>query len=545
MTSSPVYLRPDVVVQPLVDRWYAWSHLVPPLTLGLNHADRHLRIMDSYVAAPYAHAAAAADPALAGGPFVDVEGDRSDDVAALADHIRTKRANVLNAAAGVQALWDLVADEATGYCIENLYKRVDPLLRGCIELAYDVRHQAVVRIIEPLVYASGLHDPSVQSLVLFKMKGDDRPFVLSTPSLDGPDRVHLDWTFAAAELDRLASLKWDPQQPEDLTADLGLDSETAQAFSSFLTPTPPRRPTPYAGPGVRWRYFGHACVLVEAGGVSVLTDPLVSYNSGGALPRYTFEDLPPTIDCALITHAHQDHFVLETLLQLRHRLRTVVVPRNGGGSLQDPSLALILRQAGFKDVVEVDEFNELDLGPVVVKAMPFMGEHADLDIRSKITYLVQAGGRKLFFAADTANVDPCVYQRVRDVIGTVDTLFLGMECDGAPLNWLYGPAMMVPKTAENRAREQSRRLSGSDCERAASLVQCLEPQEAFVYSMGQEPWLRYLLSLEYQPDSLPIVESNKLIAWCRSTGRESRRLLGHYEAIDPFVRALPTRRGRA
>ena len=46
------YLRPNVAVEPLIDRWYAWSHLIAPATYARNLTHRHLPIMDSYVAAP-------------------------------------------------------------------------------------------------------------------------------------------------------------------------------------------------------------------------------------------------------------------------------------------------------------------------------------------------------------------------------------------------------------------------------------------------------------------------------------------------------------
>lgn len=67
----------------------------------------------------------------------------------------------------------------------------------------------------------------------------------------------------------------------------------------------------------------------------------------GAGPRLVDSDLPDYIDHVLITHGHQDHLVLESLLRLRTRIGTVVVPRSDAGSLQDPSLRLALEAAGF------------------------------------------------------------------------------------------------------------------------------------------------------------------------------------------------------
>ncbi len=528
MGAESRYLKPNVVVQPHVDRWYAWSHLIPPATLALNHLERHLPIMDSYVEAPQVHAAAVRDPAMAGGPFIDLGGERTDAVAALAQHVRDKRAELLVLAESLKDLAHQLDERATGYSLDSMYASMPPILRGYVEVAYDLFHRPTLRLLEPLIYRSRLADTSGQELALFEMSGDDRPFVLSTPSLDAPDRLHLGFEFAAPEVDALARLKWEPQPEATACEALGLDGTDAELFGSFLTSEIPPTPETYRGEGVRWRYFGHACVLVESGGVSVLTDPLLAYAQGGSVPRYTFHDLPPVIDCVLITHGHQDHTMLETLLQIRHRVRTVAVPRSSGGSLQDPSLKLILESAGFTDVVEVQELDVIDLGPLVVRAMPFIGEHADLDIRAKATYLVEGAGHRLLFAADTSNVEPAIYRHVRDEVGDIDTVFVGMECDGAPLSWLYGPLLHEPIS---RDKDRSRTLSGSAHAAAASLVQTVRASRAYVYSMGLEPWLLYLLMLRYEPDSPPMVESDAFVAWCREAGLETDRLFGRAEDV--------------
>src|SRR2546430_1034631 len=67
------YVGANVVIEPLVDKWYAWSHLIPPATAARNISERHLRIMDSFISAPEVHAASVKDPNLLGGPFMDIE----------------------------------------------------------------------------------------------------------------------------------------------------------------------------------------------------------------------------------------------------------------------------------------------------------------------------------------------------------------------------------------------------------------------------------------------------------------------------------------
>jgi L-ascorbate metabolism protein UlaG (beta-lactamase superfamily) len=102
-----------------------------------------------------------------------------------------------------------------------------------------------------------------------------------------------------------------------------------EIFKTFLT-TEPKPPYPvYSGTGVRWRYFGHACILIEIAGLSFLFDPVLSYTYEAEVSRYIYDDLPGVIDYVLITHNHQDHVPFETLLQIRHKVRNIVVPRSG------------------------------------------------------------------------------------------------------------------------------------------------------------------------------------------------------------------------
>jgi hypothetical protein len=110
----------------------------------------------------------------------------------------------------------------------------------------------------------------------------------------------------------------------------------------------------------------------------------------------------------------------------------------------------------------------------------------------------------------------------------VDVLFLGMECDGAPLSWLYGP-LLTQKL--ERAMDESRRLSGSNFDQAMHIINTFHCREAYVYAMGQEPWLNYIMSIKYTEQSRPIVESNRLIEACKERGIIAERLFGEKEIL--------------
>ena len=283
----------------------------------------------------------------------------------------------------------------------------------------------------------------------------------------------------------------------------------------------------YQGPTARWRYFGHACILVETASTSILLDPVLSYTYESDISRYTYADLPDVIDYALITHNHQDHIMFETMLQLRHKVRNIVVPRNNG-SLQDPSLKLLLQTLNFDNVIELDEMEQITTDSGSIVGLPFFGEHADLDIRTKLAYRVEVDGQILVFAADSCNVEPYVYRHIQEILGDIDVLFLGMECDGAPLTWVYGPLLTQPL---ERKKDQGRRLAGSNYERGIGIVDSLHPKEVYVYAMGQEPWLNYVMTRKYTEDSNPIKASNRLIEDCTGRGMPAERLFGEREIL--------------
>src|SRR5258708_15744033 len=79
--SVSYYLKPNIAAEPLVDGWYAWAHLIPPATLSRNITERHLKIMESYIASPETHEAAVKDPRLLGGPFMDLKPRQAEAVA--------------------------------------------------------------------------------------------------------------------------------------------------------------------------------------------------------------------------------------------------------------------------------------------------------------------------------------------------------------------------------------------------------------------------------------------------------------------------------
>jgi L-ascorbate metabolism protein UlaG (beta-lactamase superfamily) len=277
------------------------------------------------------------------------------------------------------------------------------------------------------------------------------------------------------------------------------------------------------------RYFGHACILIETKGVSILVDPLISYYGYQTdVDRFSDYDLPDVIDYVLITHNHQDHILYETLLPLRHKIKHIVVPSTSSGSLQDPNLHNMFEVIGFDNVLEIKNMQSLSFNNCKITGIPFIGEHCDLNIQCKMCYHVKIGSFTILFVADSCNVEPVLYNRIQEMVGDVDIICLGMECEGAPLSWLYGPLMTDEPP---RDLDRSRTLSGSNFPRAKNLVDAFNPKEAYVYAMGMEPWLEFISSKRYQDHDHPIVESNKLVEYCKSKGIISERLYGEKELL--------------
>ncbi len=535
MLNQNVYLKPNVVIEPLFDQWYAWSHLISPATAAMNTIGRHLKIMNSFVQAPQIHAAAIKNPKMKGGPFMDIPPARVAEVKALKEKTLSERAYQIEFGKAIHELDQLLKKEGNGFSLEQLYPRVPDQLRGYVELVYDLNNNPSFRFFESLLYKSELYAEDAQSIAMWMTNNDERPFVLSTPRLaDDPNVVHFQIPFRARAIDVLGRMKRQAMPYREIRALLDVPSEKEALFESFFTTEAPEPYQRYTGDKIRMRYFGHACILVETKEVSILLDPLISYYGYQTeVGRFSDVDLPDEIDYVLITHNHQDHILFETLLPLRHRIKNLIVPATTSGSMQDPNLKLMFQNIGFKQVIEIHEMETIQFGDCTITGVPFIGEHCDLNIQAKVCHHVQVGDFSMLFAADSCNVEPRLYQHIQKLTGNIDIIFLGMECDGAPLTWLYGPLLHEDLSRDN---DQSRRLAGSNFDRGMGLVDIFHPKEVYVYAMGMEPWLEFISSINYTDESKPIVDSNKLVDSCEVQGIKAERLFGEKELLYDKIR---------
>lgn len=527
-TREPCFLRSDTKLELLAFRWYAWPHLVAPLQHAMNMAFRHVPLLESYLDNPDTHAAAVKDPRMLGAPFVDVPPQHSSHANEILQDMMRRGARLIALAQAFREANRHIQTAATGFSLDGEYERLPPALRGLVELVYDINCHPRIRVLEELAYLEDqLDDREGQEVCLSSVRDVDRKFFLTTPRLRTVDALDLKMSFDDPRIDVLAGLRINALPRSEIVARLQLEPQQAELLDNFLTEECPQRLQPeYSATGVRVRYFGHACVLVQSATSAVLMDPLTAWEKDSTGQNLTFNDLPDRIDYAVLSHCHMDHCCPELIVQLRQRVRQWVVPRNIHGELADPSMKLLLGRLGCTNVVVCDPLDRLPLPDGEILSLPFPGEHCGLDIASKQSLAVTVSGRRFLFLVDSDAVDAVLYRRLARIVSKADALFIGMECQGAPLSWFYGPLL---GKSMSRKDDESRRGNASNCLRAAQAIDNIDCHDVYVYAMGNESWNRYLLGLEYAADSIQVTESDRLVELCRQSGRRAQRLTGSCE----------------
>jgi L-ascorbate metabolism protein UlaG (beta-lactamase superfamily) len=168
----------------------------------------------------------------------------------------------------------------------------------------------------------------------------------------------------------------------------------------------------------RVTWLGHATVLLEAGGVRLLTDPVLRSRVGHLRRHASRPADPGAVDAVLLSHVHGDHLDLPSLRTLAQPSATVVGP---------PGVARLLRSVAFGSVREVTAGDALDVGGVTVRAVPAWHE-AKRRPRARVIealgYLVE----RVWFAGDT-ELNPAM----EDLRGRVDVALVPI--------WGWGPSL--------------------------------------------------------------------------------------------------------
>lgn len=528
--ENMLYLREDVYFEPLLNQWYAWPYLLPPATCARHMVNTHRRIMNSFVKNYKLHIMAVHQPGMAGAEFLDCKEDQVEDIRKLVERIDTEHADLVELSDAVRQLDEILRAHTSGESIEHLYEQVPGPLKGYVEIFMDLEHNPSYRLLESLLYRSKYYKRSLQGAAFgFIDRKGYRPFVLSTPRLPDASNLQMNVDYNDALLDEIFRAREFPiseARVDDLFA--GREVLGGLHYRELFTDQAPAFHHEPVQQGVRMEYLGHAGFLIETRDVAILVDPVIaSRGEGFADEVISFSQLPEHIDYICITHNHQDHANLETLLQLRYKTGKLLVPKNNGGTLADPSLRLLFKQFNF-DVIEVDDLDEIAVPGGRIVAIPFLGEHGDLNVRSKTAWQVELHNRKMFIGADSSNLDPEMYRHLGGEFTPVDVMAIGMECVGAPYTWLYGA--LHTKLVSKKIKE-SRRLNGSDFAKANMIAEILNPGQIFLYALGMEPWYNYFMGVEYDETSMQMVETAKMLQACHDKGIPAERLYGRKTLI--------------
>ncbi|MDX8467831.1 MBL fold metallo-hydrolase [Mesorhizobium sp. VK23B] len=177
--------------------------------------------------------------------------------------------------------------------------------------------------------------------------------------------------------------------------------------TAFPSPYPQAKPEQrIKGKALRLTMVGHASLLIQTGGLNILTDPVWSERASPFAfagpkrvnaPGIAFSDLPP-IDLVLVSHNHYDHLDLATLKRLKESHGPRVLTPLGND-------AIINRAAPGMRLSVHDWGDRLDVGAAAIHIEPthHWSARGGRDRRMALWagFVIEAPGGKVYFAGDT------------------------------------------------------------------------------------------------------------------------------------------------
>jgi L-ascorbate metabolism protein UlaG (beta-lactamase superfamily) len=170
---------------------------------------------------------------------------------------------------------------------------------------------------------------------------------------------------------------------------------------------PPRAPSGPEG-STRVTYLGHATVLIESGGETIVTDPVFSNRVAHVFTKRTSpsEFRPETLGRVagvLISHAHHDHLDYPSLKRIQPP-PPMVVPWG---------VSAPMRWRGYREIRVTREWETTRVGPWTVVAVPsrhFGGRLPLLWTSGHLGYVL-SGPSCIYFAGDTG-LDETLFREV-------------------------------------------------------------------------------------------------------------------------------------
>jgi L-ascorbate metabolism protein UlaG (beta-lactamase superfamily) len=184
-------------------------------------------------------------------------------------------------------------------------------------------------------------------------------------------------------------------------------------------------PDPYVA-GLRATIVGHASVLIQAGGLNILTDPVWSERASPVpfagprrvtAPGIALEALPE-VDAVLLSHNHYDHMDMATLRRLNAKHRPLVVTPLGNDAILRRAIPGIKVAAGdWWDCVDIGDDAEVTIVPAY-----HWSARTRRDRRMALWsgFMLRTGGGSAYFAGDTAYGDGHIFREMRRRTGRPD-----------------------------------------------------------------------------------------------------------------------------
>ena len=210
---------------------------------------------------------------------------------------------------------------------------------------------------------------------------------------------------------------------------------------------PPER---VGGAAMSITWIGHSTVLVQAGGLNILTDPFLSFRASPSqiagprrvrAPGLTAAEMPP-IDLVLVSHNHYDHLDLPALSDIaRHHQPRIVTPAGNA--------RLIARASRALQVHELDWYEGVNIGQARVTVTPAFhwSKRTAFDTNQALwgAFVLETGAGTIYFAGDTGFGDGVTFEAVRRRFGPPRLSLLPIGAYEP--RWFMRPQHMNPEEA--------------------------------------------------------------------------------------------------
>jgi len=151
-------------------------------------------------------------------------------------------------------------------------------------------------------------------------------------------------------------------------------------------------------------WLGQSCFYFHLGGMGIITDPFLGkraspfgFSGPKRLVASPLSIRHLKVDVIVMSHNHYDHFCVDTLAQIDHKSQVAVITTLG--------LAPLFRKLGFRRIVELDWYEQVEVGLVTFIGLPayhFSGRRLwDMDKTLWASFGIAGPEAKLFFAGDT------------------------------------------------------------------------------------------------------------------------------------------------